>query len=698
MKYKSLIFLLLIPILVNCQEEITLHKQDLMTTSDDLVKEQLLLKILEYYTQPGGLDRDSIKKYNEWFLNILTENSPTENKVLADSYSLLSDYKMPYDEYAERAKKNINDYEALENYEGVLKAHYYLSSKATRSGKEEGLEMYKKGLELTNNYEDYLSIDILCRYRSTFLSGIASNYERRMLFEQAISFALESVENAELCGDSLSQLYAYRSAGAILGNAENKVIQIENSPLDISLELKRLLNKTLQFSKHLNHDVIYTLASYNLALYHYRNKSIDLAINYLMESESIEDLQWVPKQRYFNQILLSDIFQEKGQTKESFRALENAYHATVELNDPYYNHEIIMDYARWYNIEKQYSKSLSYLKMIEVDDVKNIESIQRYFKELHKTEKAQGNFENALYANEQYHFYRDSINRISSERSISKLMGQYKISKANEEIALLKSDQLSNKLEFQRKAGFGVLSFLFIIGLVGAQNMGYKQNLLKSKEEHQKVQQQLFRAQMNPHFIFNTLGSIQSFLLHPDKSKDAAYFLTKFAKLMRQILTQSQQDLIPLQEEVKTLENYLMLQRMRFENRFDYSINVSSSINQEILIPPMLVQPLVENTIEHGKIYNLENGHVGISIQESGESYIVIEIKDNGVGIIASSDNKHTNKSSLSTSIIRQRLNALNQQNNEIIPLSFESPAQGGTIVKITIPKVISSSPINDKS
>ncbi len=115
---------------------------------------------------------------------------------------------------------------------------------------------------------------------------------------------------------------------------------------------------------------------------------------------------------------------------------------------------------------------------------------------------------------------------------------------------------------------------------------------------------------MNPHFIFNALTNIQSFM-YLNKPVDAATYLTTFAGLMRNILDNSKKNSIPLDKEITTISNYLKLQKLRMGNKLDYTIELDESIVPErCQIPPMLAQPFIENAIEHGIIHKKEGGHI----------------------------------------------------------------------------------------
>jgi hypothetical protein len=139
------------------------------------------------------------------------------------------------------------------------------------------------------------------------------------------------------------------------------------------------------------------------------------------------------------------------------------------------------------------------------------------------------------------------------------------------------------------------------------------------------------RAQMNPHFVFNSLNSIQHFIL-TNKSIDAGKYLNKFARLMRVILNNSEKSLITLQEEIEYLQLYLGLEEMRFENKFTWKITVDPKVDADYFeIPAMLLQPYIENAILHGLTPKKETGHLEVSIRLQANT-LVCSIQDDGIG------------------------------------------------------------------
>lgn len=233
----------------------------------------------------------------------------------------------------------------------------------------------------------------------------------------------------------------------------------------------------------------------------------------------------------------------------------------------------------------------------------------------------------------------------------------------------------------------------------------WRVNLIKSKaaEAQKKTQmekdiveleQKALRLQMNPHFIFNALNSIQS-QIGTDNEQTARYYLAKFSRLMRQILDNSRQANISLEEEVNTLENYLLIEKFCNGDRFDYTISVDENLEKDFVkIPPMLLQPFIENAIKHGlKHSNAKRGMIVVSFIEKN-NLLECSVTDNGIGRIKAEElnknSKETYHKSTALLVTQERLDLLNDNQNirslEIIDLYDEQKQATGTKVIIRIP------------
>ena len=193
--------------------------------------------------------------------------------------------------------------------------------------------------------------------------------------------------------------------------------------------------------------------------------------------------------------------------------------------------------------------------------------------------------------------------------------------------------------------------------------------------------------------IFNTLNSIQSYVLN-NKQDDSIHYLSKFSKLMRMMLTSSRENEIAIADEIKLLTYYIELERLRFNTHFDYSFNIDEEIDQEFVeIPPMLLQPYIENAIIHGLQPRKEEGGMLVIHMTLEDDFINIKIEDNGIGRIASqkkkrsSGIKHQSKGML---ITKERLELLNQDVEKafsvrIIDRVDDSGKASGTCVELLI-------------
>ncbi len=220
----------------------------------------------------------------------------------------------------------------------------------------------------------------------------------------------------------------------------------------------------------------------------------------------------------------------------------------------------------------------------------------------------------------------------------------------------------------------------------------------KTKAElHQQaseLEMQALRAQMNPHFIFNSLNAINRFILQNNRAQ-ASEYLTKFSKLVRMILQNSQASSISLENELDSLKLYLELESLRFENHFNYKIVVSDEVDADALkVPPLIIQPYVENAIWHGLMHKEEKGNLEIEITE-GSNYLLFKIKDDGIGrkqAATLASKSATRHKSMGMQITANRIEMLQHEKSTsdtitITDLILPDGSPGGTEVLIKIPR-----------
>ncbi|MBS1688059.1 MAG: histidine kinase [Bacteroidetes bacterium] len=255
---------------------------------------------------------------------------------------------------------------------------------------------------------------------------------------------------------------------------------------------------------------------------------------------------------------------------------------------------------------------------------------------------------------------------------------------------------LVNPLWYQRKRFF-VLIILLVVGIISCalqlRIKSIKKNASEKTSLHKKIIElrgNSLAHQMNPHFIFNSLNTIQQFILVNELTEGLNY-LSDFSLLMRNMLENSRKNQISLKEELVFLHRYLQLERMRFENKFNYEINVDKRISaDEIKLPPALFQPLLENAIKHGMPANQQNGFISLKIAVNND-FIEGIVEDNGKGIQASVRTEWQWKAPTALKVLEERISLLKNNNGkggkiEIIDKASENYPETGTIVKLLIP------------
>ena len=295
---------------------------------------------------------------------------------------------------------------------------------------------------------------------------------------------------------------------------------------------------------------------------------------------------------------------------------------------------------------------------------------------------------------------RDSIEGKNTKQIIAELETKYQTEKKNIQIELLNKENLikEDKITFQNRTVIGLI-LLGVLSLV-LFILIYTQSKLKAQNRILNMHQQLLRSQMNPHFIFNALIAIQNYILK-NKKFEASDYLAQFATLMRSILEGSRDDFILLSREIEILKYYVSLQQLRFENSFQFILDVDERIETERLqIPPMLIQPFIENAIEHGlsKISDEEKILTVKYILDNNSLNIFIE--DNGIGIEKSFVNAEKKHQSYAMEITKERLTNITKIYKENIHIAIQDLAQyenrRGTQIRFEIPLKLITRDRND--
>jgi two-component system LytT family sensor kinase len=273
----------------------------------------------------------------------------------------------------------------------------------------------------------------------------------------------------------------------------------------------------------------------------------------------------------------------------------------------------------------------------------------------------------------------DNQNRIASLEK-DKELNQSKISLAYKDQQLTReSNKRQRLIIYSLITGFLLMSLLAYFMYRTNKQQKLANNLLALKS---------MRSQMNPHFIFNALNSVNSFIAVNDE-RNANRYLSEFSVLMRSVLENSDEDFIPLTKEIELLELYVKLEHNRFKDKFDYLITIDKNIDlEQFSIPPMLLQPYIENAIWHGLRYKKEKGFLQISIDKKDEDSILISIQDDGIGRKKSQELKTENQlkqKSKGMSTIKKRVAILNDMYKDRVSVEVFDVLESGEGTKVEL-------------
>ena len=346
--------------------------------------------------------------------------------------------------------------------------------------------------------------------------------------------------------------------------------------------------------------------------------------------------------------------------------------------------------------QKKYKEALDYaIKSKEISDKVGLLDFQSDVNELlSEIYKNLGDYKKAFESHQQFKLFNDSLFNKENIEEIAQIENEYKYkdqleSANNRELKLTQTVKTTSKdLQKSRQDYlYAIIISLLVIMLLGAVIFYLRLRNIKSKTQNIIIEQKLLRSQMTPHFIFNSLSVLQGMILNKEEKKSVMY-LSKFSKLLRIILENSRFKTVSLDQELAAIDNYLALQNLENQS-YHYSIIVDEHIDQHsIEIPPMLIQPFVENSIEHAFGNQIEDKTIAIHVKYSNEQ-LICTITDNGIGVNTQKESPRKDKNSLSTTITSERLKILSKdfkKKGSISIVDRKVTNESGTLVTLVIP------------
>ncbi len=581
-------------------------------------------------------------------------------KILADIYFYWKQYDIAISNY----QISLQIYEKDETLLQLAKTQF-LAKKY-----EESEETYKKlkGRNLSN----YDKTEVLQGLGDVLLTKKEFK-EAKNNYEEGLKIAENKSLNEFIpdLNSKIANVYAKQGNLRKANSAYSNTLKIasedsERSSLEVKQEVADFLNETMQYDDEikLRKEILKKVD---------RNKIVrrrEEKKNKALKNEKKTEDKITKKDSLTSQKLnykIGNAYLLKEEYPEAIEYLEKSIEEADENEDLEVQKHATRKLSEVYSTVGDYVKALkTYKEFAEIVDTLYIKKEQEIYQIKRLTKKIADNQS------------RIAILEKDKELSVSKI-----------NVAIKDKELTVEKSKKQQIAIYSLIGGLFLMSLLtfykhrANQKQQLANNLLALKS---------MRSQMNPHFIFNALNSVNSYIAVNDE-RNANRYLSEFSALMRSVLENSDEDFIPFSKEIELLELYVKLEHNRFQDKFGYEIDVDNTINiDEYRIPPMLLQPYIENAIWHGLRYRKEKGHLKISITQKEEDAISISIQDDGIGRKRSLEMKTKNQlkqKSKGMSTIKNRIAILNDmyQDKIAVQISDLNEDGSGTKVELTLKK-----------
>lgn len=522
---------------------------------------------------------------------------------------------------------------------------------------------------------------------------LAAAYKQNKNYQESLQ-TYNRINKNELSNWQLVTLYEGLGDVYLLTAAFNAAINAYQQGLNVA-QKQQISAKTTDLNSKIAQ--VYNAKGETQKAEGYFNKSLKLASNQTKKRAVEEKIKVADFQNNINNY--SSEIELRKEALNDIKAIQgNApIDNSSDLTAQKQNYKIGSAFA----LKKDFANAIPYLKKsIEEADAKEDLIVQKdATRKLSEVLKETGEFDKALIA---YQSYVDLVDKLYliKEQEISQAARFSKdiVAKQNR-ILSLESDRALSESKYDLNIEQAKLQKLIIYSLIGGVLLLLVLAFLMFKYiKQQRLANNLLalkslRSQMNPHFIFNALNSVNSFIAANDE-RTANKYLTDFSMLMRAVLENSEQDFIPLEKEIELLKLYTKLEHFRFQDKFDYTIKIDETIHiTDFVIPPMLLQPYIENAVWHGLRYKKMKGFLEILISQTASEEIKINITDNGIGrekskILKTENQQKQNSKGMGN--IKKRVAILNTMYKDKIAVfisDFQDADDVGTKVVVTLKK-----------
>jgi len=561
--------------------------------------------------------------------------------------------------------------------------------------------------EINNDSAELLlkNLEQLC-IQCNYEKGLAKCYGQfGVLYKNIGNFPLslekfnEAIELYKKLKNEKSVAILHLSLGAVYTHIGDYSTALEN------------IHKTLDFFENSDNSFIKAGAYLTISAIYINNQEYDIADEYIDKAISEYkkiDNTWGICGALLNRGLM---FYEQNKYIECIKALKELIVLAEEVNSTFYipdayvyigssylnldnlnnaeeyllkvlkcndvNSQVLLEayiyLGELYYKKGEINKAIDFTQKV-ISDSKSLNlqgNLQKAYNILAKYYSESGRFKEAYSLKQLSYDLRDSLYNEEKSLQMKKLETIYQVGKKQQKIESLEKENRIKELELQKSHITYVLIIIILVVMTLGIILFIRNGKLKMQHKNIRLEQQLLRVQLNPHFIFNAISAIQHYILK-NNPLEAGSYLSNFAKLMRSVLLNSRNELVSLETEIQTLENYLTLQQLRLDGNLKFSLNEKLSFeNNEILLPPMLLQPFIENAIEHGILKKIDqSGLIEINFLTRDE-LLIIEIIDDGIGREAARSINNIKHKSLATEITLNRIKNMKSSYRKNVSLNI---------------------------
>ena len=570
---------------------------------------------------------------------------------------------------AEKYLRNaLQMFESINNEFGLGWCNTWLAqSLYSQNNFPEALAHYRRGLFFLHKTGDW---DGEAKAWS-FMGGI---YAIVGNYDSSYFYSSKSLQMRQKMSDHSCVAYSLTNMGHLY--------RIAGSDEDALEYFRRAYNyATTHGVEYINTNLVYLEAIGNLFR---AMNSVDSSYYYLQRAIQVD-----PGSK-MKRISLAETLLKKGQFDSALTIFLDPVDHFRKGNDKWDLMRVLLDIAKAYHGKKMDAEALPYaLESLSLSSQAGAKQhIQEAYKLLPLIYKNLGKDDSAFFYMEQYAVLKESIVTNQFRWKLSNYKEQEALDQQKQRISLLAQENKlkETKLKQETKLKWILTACLLISALSGLmifKNLALKRknDRLESKHRQSELQQhvtelemQALRAQMNPHFIFNCLNSINRFILK-NETEAASNYLTKFSRLIRMALTHSKKNFISLEDELEMLKLYLDMERLRFKDAFEYSIIFKNSLDiGNVFVPPLLLQPFAENAIWHGLMHKEGPGHLEIELRID-QKILTCTITDDGVGRSKAEELKKRSvekSKSMGLQITTDRLTLLNKDSEQLAFFNIE--------------------------